>query len=338
MTSTPQLPPNSLTENPDAEPPRPAPTSFARRVIKWVLRIAITGAIFFLIFRKMDFSQLAAALRATSPLGYAASVAAFLFCFVIWAWRYGSLLGGFSHSLPFFWRLRVVLVGAAAAQALPSGLLGDVVRYRATRRKGIPGLPIALVLLVEKLLTLWGWCLVPLLAWPFLRDDSMLRGGIFFFTACAAAGVVAFAAWPHLAKIFARLLAGRAGLAAKFQQVSEAITRLRADGRLLAVATLQSILFDLFIVLSAWILGLAMGIHIHPAHYALLMAIVYITGTVPMTPFNLGVREGIFATYLAHLGLASGKELGLAYGVLYLGIMMSSIIPGAVIYLIKGEN
>jgi hypothetical protein len=318
-------------------PPQPA-ASLLGRLLRWTLRLALAAAIFWVIAARVDRTVFLAAFRRVSPAGFLAATLVYLTCFPVWAWRYGTLLGGYGLVSRPLWRLRAVLEGNAASVLLPSGLSGDVLRYLAARRLGLPRLPVALVLLMEKLLTLWAWCLLPLLVAGFCWRDALVRSSGLFFLALSAAGALAFLGWPLLTRLIRRLLATArlAGLRDKFEQVGAAVVHLREQRRRLLAVLLQSLLFGGLISAAAWLFGLCLGLHVHPVHYVLMIALVYVANTIPLTPGGIGVREGIFVAYLGHLGLS--RELGLAYGVLILGAILAGVAVGGVLIAIGGEK
>ena len=94
-----------------------------------------------------------------------------------------------------------------------------------------------------------------------------------------------------------------------------------------------SLVFNLMLILTNYLLGLAVGIDLSLWYYFLFVPIISASLMVPSIG-GLGVREAAYVVLFAQVGVAHTQ--GLALAVAYLATMLLPALIGAIIYIVEG--
>lgn len=297
--------------------PAPTPVGRKRRVAPMtVVRIAVTIAAFGLIARKVGVHAVLHALAVANPKWLAAGygVAVVTIALTVWQWHGLARANGLPRS--YGRCLHLELGGDVFDAALPSSIGGDFVRATSLAA-GSPAerVPAAASVVLRRLcnfpamVVLTALGLVGTLSLGYaarIRPFSLavLAGGFVLVLVMLSPAMGLLGRWGLLSRgpgvVVAKLLA--------------ALHEFRGQRSYLAAATLRGLLFWVVVVASQSMFIRALGIHI-PLTYSTL--VITTTTAVTMLPISLGgygLREGVFATFLAAGGHATGGQ-GAAVGV-----------------------
>jgi uncharacterized membrane protein YbhN (UPF0104 family) len=86
-------------------------------------------------------------------------------------------------------------------------------------------------------------------------------------------------------------------------------------------------------VLSSWMAGRSVGVHLSPRPYNVMGPLLFLVILVPFTINSLAVREAFFVSFLTQLGVE--KEVALATGFLFFVVTIALALPGAVILAVE---
>ena len=302
---------------PRARPaPALAPVARKRRIAPMTaVRIGVTIAAFGLIARKVGVHAVAHALAAANPKWLAAGygVAVVTILLTVWQWHGLARANGLPRS--YGRCLHLELGGDVFDAALPSSIGGDFVR--ATSLAAVPAerVPAAASVVLRRLCNFPGMIvltalgLVATLSLGYanrIRPFSLavLAGGFVLVVLTLSPAMGVLGRWGLLKRgpgvIVAKLLG--------------ALHEFRGQRSYLLQATLRGLLFWMVVVASQSLFIRAIGIHVPLAYSAL---VITTTTAVTMLPISLGgygLREGVFATFLAAGGHATGGQ-GAAVGV-----------------------
>jgi hypothetical protein len=281
-----------------------------------VLRVAVTIAAFGLIARKVGVHAVLHALAGADPRWLAAGYGAAVVSILLTVWQWHGLANANGLARRYGRCLHLELGGDVFDAALPSSIGGDFVRATSLAA-GSPAerVPAAASVVLRRLcnfpamVVLTALGLVGTLSLGYaarIRPFSLavLAGGFVLVLVMLSPAMGLLGRWGLLSRgpgvVVAKLLA--------------ALHEFRGQRSYLAAATLRGLLFWVVVVASQSMFIRALGIHI-PLTYSTL--VITTTTAVTMLPISLGgygLREGVFATFLAAGGHATGGQ-GAAVGV-----------------------
>ncbi len=283
-----------------------------RTVFSFLIRLGVTAAAFWWIFRGVDFVSLKQTILGANHAWFGFALALFFLAQFACIWRWHLLVPAHpSLTLPFL--TNSFLVGNFFSSFLPTTVGGDVVRsYDLIKATGQWKEPLASVLL-DRLIGLAAMVVMASAAWavfPPARTDPVLRFG--FLLVCG----VLFAALAVLGsrrvlratlKPFKKIGLGQLETHAK--QFQESLLSYRHRLKVVLSALGISIVIQ---VLSIGIFAaIAQGIY-SPIPLLFLVLIVPILFTVSQLPISLngwGVREGATILFLARIGVEAHQAL-----------------------------
>ena len=281
-----------------------------------VLRVAVPIAAFGLIARKVGVHAVLHALAGADPRWLAAGYGAAVVSILLTVWQWHGLANANGLARRYGRCLHLELGGDVFDAALPSSIGGDFVRATSLAA-GSPAerVPAAASVVLRRLcnfpamVVLTALGLVGTLSLGYaarIRPFSLavLAGGFVLVLVMLSPAMGLLGRWGLLSRgpgvVVAKLLA--------------ALHEFRGQRSYLAAATLRGLLFWVVVVASQSMFIRALGIHI-PLTYSTL--VITTTTAVTMLPISLGgygLREGVFATFLAAGGHATGGQ-GAAVGV-----------------------
>jgi uncharacterized membrane protein YbhN (UPF0104 family) len=280
-----------------------------------VLRIAVTIGAFGLIARKVGVHAVLHALAAANPRLLAAGygVAVITIALTVWQWHGLACANGLPRR--YGRCLHLELGGDVFDAALPSSIGGDFVR--ATSLADIPAerVPAAASVVLRRLCNFPGMIVITaigLAATLSLGYANRIRP--FSLAVLAGGFVLVVLTLSPVMGVLGRWGLLKRGPGVAVAKLLGALHEFRGQRSYLLQATVRGLLFWSVVVVSQSMFIAAVGIHI-PLSYSAL--VITTTTAVTMLPISLGgygLREGVFATFLAAGGHATGGQ-GAAVGV-----------------------
>ena len=280
-----------------------------------LLRIAVTAGAFVLIARKIGVHAVLHALAAANPRWLAAGYGAAMISILLTVWQWHGLANANGLPRRYGRCLHLELGGDVFDAALPSSIGGDFIR--ATSLAGSPAerVPAAASVVLRRLCNFPGMIVLTALGLlgtlslgyaTHIRPFSLavLAGGFVLVVLTLSPAMGILGRWGLLKR-------GPGVLVAK---LLGALHEFRGQRSYLLQATVRGLLFWVVVVASQSMFIRAVGIRVPLAYSAL---VITTTTAVTMLPISLGgygLREGVFATFLAAGGHATGGQ-GAAVGV-----------------------
>ena len=293
-----------------------------RKPLSFLLKLAVSAGLLFYLFRRTDLGLLWQSLKGVNLFSFGTSVVVF-FLFQMAStlrWQKTCQALGFERAYPFF--LRVYFIGIYFNTFLPGLLGGDLVRVFYLVKEGASKTVASFSVLYDRGFGLLAAMFLLTLFLPWQGDllPPLAQRSLFYLT---AGGLVL-----SLALAFgARHLRERLGQ--ELFQTLTAVTLPPNFGRLFLLGLLVQVLFCLHFVF----LGESLGLDLPWPRYFLMVPLVGILASLPVSLGGFGVREGSLSYLLALLGYP--KELGIALGFLAYGAMLIGGVVGGVLYLGK---
>jgi len=302
-----------------------------RRLLLGAAKIVIAVVLLYLLLRGTQRSDFRDALRAIRWPWFA--LAAFLHFpgYLISAWRWRILLRAQGQQIPFWKLVESYIVATFFNYALLGTLGGDVIRLTDTGLGQKRGAQAASSILVERLTGFIAMVLlaaigVLLLALTGKTSSSMnaaVWGALVLF-ALFCAGLIVLT-HPQVARRLAVLadkfmpFAGRLG-----HKLADALAVFHADRRPVYANLAWALLLQVNVAAHYFCLGLAMGLPAvreaplqHAFNYMVLVPLITLILTIPITPGGAGVRELTLKELRRGLGIpatAAGVEQAYVLG------------------------
>lgn len=306
-----------------------------RSALIGVLKAAVTVVLFYLLFRKVDFHEFVATLRAADVglLSLAFLVLWFGHYICIFRWR---MLMRPVMAAPSASRLfGIYCIGLFFNLTFPTVVGGDVVKaYYAGRPSG-RFTPSFAATFLDRDAGMFAMMLIACTAVIIhpLRIPRLPVGFIIWsaFLAFTFINIAVFAPSLHrrLTSLLLRMRAGR--LAAKVDAISDVFQLIGRQKTVLAVSLAISFVNQVMVMAVTWIMALALGIRVPLLQFFVVVPVVTLIAMIPVSLNGMGLREYAFVTLL--VGLGADREASMALGILSSIFVFLSAVPGGIVYI-----
>jgi glycosyltransferase 2 family protein len=321
---------------------QPAGT-WPRTVLMAALKAAVSVALLWLLFSRVDLARLWSVARNASALWLVAALALYLSVVLISTWRWGLLLKAQGLEFTFGRLMSSFLVATFFNNFLPSNIGGDVIRIADTAPAAGSKTLATTVVLIDRGIGLLGLVLMAALGATAGGQFEGSPAGVGAGMLWAGFGLAAMIATPALLmpEAFVRMLqplriVHREWVDRRLDKLSVALGRFRESPAVLAGCFAGAVAVQGALV--AYYLAIAHSMQI-PIGFAELAVIVPITFIVQMLPVSLngfGVREATFGFYFSRLGLP--LESALLVSFMGAALIMLFSLSGGVAYLARRSH
>lgn len=309
--------------------------SKARHRITNLLKVAISLLGLLMIVLTQDMNEVFQLLRNMDWLPFLGALFLSIAGVPVRAFRWGSLVWALGVRVRWPRLVELYFVGSFFNMFLPTGLGGDAVKmYELSRaeHKAAPAISSVLVDRFLGLLVLFAMALVALLmGYELVPFEVWIVIVVVFFGSLIAVGLLLQRTW--IAAVGRRL--GVSRLLDRFQILRELYDSLYLYGTAaLLRAIAASIAFNLMLILTNYLLGLAVGLDVSLWYYFLFIPIISALLTVPSVG-GLGVREAGYVFLFSQIeGVDNSQAAALAFA--YLFTLVINGLVGGVLYLLQG--
>jgi len=325
----------TTTENPSG-------ATRGRTLVLPVLKAAVSVALLWILFSRVDAARLWSLARNASIPWLAGALSLYLAMVLASAWRWGLLLGAQGVHLPFTRLTSSFLVATFFNNFLPSNIGGDVVRIADTAPAAGSKTLATTVVLIDRGIGLLGLALVAALgatAGPRFGDTGALAPGILW----AGFGLAAVIATPAL--LVPRGLAWilqplrvlhPAWVDERIERLTGALARFREAPAALAGCFAGAVFVQAALVAFYLAIAYSLGIPIGFPELAVIVPLSFIVQMLPVSMNGFGVREATFGFYFSRLGLP--MEAGVLVSLMGAALMMVFSLSGAVCYVARRSS
>ena len=307
-----------------------------RKIFSVVIRLAVTGVAFWVIFRMVDITSLRRVLAAAQPGWILAGACLYTIaqfgCIARW-----KLLAPRHPSLTFFFLTRSFFVATFFNAFLPTTVGGDVARgYDLIKTTGQWQEPLASILMdrLSGMLTLAGFALCASIFFPPAREDPMLRLSLLGFClfVVAAFGILGSRRLLQASlRPFSRI--GLGTLESHAKQLQGVLLNYRHRPKVLAVAFLLSAGLQSGAVGMYAAVAHAVGAHVPLVSLFLIVPIVFAVSQLPLSLNGWGIREG--ATIFLFSRVGGGEVQALSISLICASIPLLAGAVGGTLFLLK---
>jgi uncharacterized protein (TIRG00374 family) len=321
------------------KPPAERPSA-VRSALLWILKIAVSAGLLYLLFQRIDVGNLWRLIRSASPLWVAVALGLYLVMLLVSTWRWRLLLRAQHVRLSFGTLTNSFLVAMFANNFLPSNIGGDVLRIRDTARPAGSKTLATAVVLFDRGLGVLGLAFVAACGSTLAARRSEAIGPLgptLLWSALLVVVVlvVLVLAVPHWLGILVRPLRvfHADWVDQRFATFTAALLRFReAPGAMVAGfgggIAVQAILVAYYAAVAA-----AIHLSVPIGHLAILVPVSFIVQMMPLSVNGLGVREATFGFYLSKIGVPLESAMALSF--IAAALVMVFSMSGAAAYLAR---
>lgn len=306
-----------------------------KNIAIFLLKALVTLACLWWLSRYFDFEQVRIALAGINPLLLVVAIALHFLSFVAGGVRWWLLFRHLNGSIAFRQLWPSYYLGVFYNNLLPSVYGGDLARTARLYAAGFGGSALVSSAFVDRVLGLVALVSMGVIALLFAPPEfeNHLALGIFGLSMLAILPVVAIAMLPRWTK---RLDAGFGSRWPRLHAVLSCFPRYRSAPGLVLTAFGLSVLNQLMVVLVLLLLAPGLGVHLPVFQFMVVLILVFLIASLPISLGGLGAREGAMMALLLPLGVDATSVLALSVG--YLLVLWSSTLPGAFMLMLREPN
>jgi len=274
-----------------------------KRYLTLLLKIAVSAALVYLVFRKVNWGMCGDQMAVAFRRGYGWLLAALAFVVMIFsttAVRWKTILAGHDVNIGFLEAFRLLLVGFFFAQFMPGGLAaGDVVRsyYIASRTdekklEAVASVVLDRVIGSLGLVTLMVVSLI--VAGEYLLRCLMLAG----IAAALGLGAILFFSKDFVTKLpFADWIYRHLPYRDSLARAYEAFRHYREHKAQLVFCWWQSVFIQFMLVVVAYCVGRSVGVSATPSQYLVWIPLVGAISSLPVSFGSIGTAEAAYRLF-----------------------------------------
>ena len=108
------------------------------------------------------------------------------------------------------------------------------------------------------------------------------------------------------------------------------------DRRMLIAASTVSLVFHFVQIAAQFLICRALDLHVPLTYICVFHPLVSTVSAIPISLSGLGIREKSYMYFLQHIGVS--PSTGLAYGALWLVVIVANSLIGGVVFLASGSR
>ena len=303
-----------------------------KTLLIFLLKAFVTAACLWWLSRYFDFEQVRAALAGINARLLIVAIALHFLSFVAGGVRWWLLFRHLHGAIAFRRVWPSYYLGVFFNNLLPSIFGGDLARTARLYASGLGGSALVSSAFVDRLLGLAAVVSMGLLALLFAPAgfESQLALGVFGLGMLTLVAMVIIAVLPRWAKL---LDAGYGSRWPRLHAVLSCFPRYRTAPGLMLKTFGLSVLNQLLVVLVLVMLAPGLGVHLPIFQFTVVLMLVFLVSSLPISLGGLGAREGAMMSLLLPLGVDAASVLALS--VAYLFVLWSCTLPGAFMLLLR---
>ncbi len=284
----------------------------SRRSSIWsyLLKLTVSGVLIWLLVRNRDLVGLAREMLAVEPMALLTAAGGLFALLLPQAFRWSAVLAAMGHRRGLRVSLPLTMIGLFFSQTLPTSIGGDGMRAWELHRDGIAMSTAVSSVLIDRAAGLLGICLLITATLPLLWDlvaNPAVRSGVVLLLAAGYAGIAIALLLDRLPENLRRFRLVR-GVAA----VSTSLRAVILEPRAALGAVGASILYQLGIVGTVFILARGIHIPVTPAACLVIVPVANLSALLPISISGWGVREGAFVAGFGLVGVAAADAIALS--------------------------
>ncbi len=314
-----------------------------------IVKITISLAILVFLIRKVDFNTLKHQFAVADKLLIFLALAIALAPVILSAARLRMVLKTQGIEINVWPAISLTFVGGFFSIFLLGSTGGDAAKFYYMLKR-VPGRKIILLfsVLMDRLIGIFvlvGFSVAAIyFERQFFLNDLRIRAISLALIASFIAGAASLGAGMFLP--VQRLTGWMSRLRIKDQIISQVAAlsdgfhQLRKNSRITLLIFAMTVLIHASTILSGYFLAMSLQLHISITQVAIILAVVLIVVSIPISIGGHGIREGMFILLFSAFGLTSGTTAGaagyetaLSYSIMFFALQCVWCLVGGIIYL-----
>ena len=303
-----------------------------RTAVIFALKTLLTTACLWWLTRYFDFQQIRAVLAGVNPFLVLFAVVLHLLSFLAGGVRWWLLFRHINGPIAFRRVWPSYYLGVFFNNVLPSAYGGDLARTARLYMSGFSGSALVGSTLADRLLGLaalmaMGGVALALTPPGPMNQLALMVCGIGLLIVVSAVMVAMLPNWARV------LDSGYGERWPRLHAVLACFPRFRTAPGLILKAFALSVLNQLLVVIALLVLAPKLGINISAVQLVVVLVLVFLVASLPISLGGLGPREGAMMGLLLPLGADAASVLALS--AVYLLVLWGSTLPGALMLLLR---
>ena len=303
-----------------------------------IFKIALTVILLLSVANLIEFNTL-------KSLIYKADIGSFLLAlvfhfiaFYIMSIRWWLILAAVGKRLDYRSIFGVYYFGLFCNNFLPTSMGGDVVRIATLRAKGLNTAALIFATVTDRTVGLVSILLMGVIGLNFSTSlHVVLDNHTIALINILSLTILSLGALTLNTYIREKLIGFAEKQLKSFTRINnmfvychESLISLK-NSTALYKAVLMSIVSQICIVVTYYLIGRSLGIEISFLEFALIVPVIFLVASLPISIGGLGVREGMLVILLNSIGVSTSNAVSLSF--LYLSILIIATLPGALFLL-----
>jgi len=302
-----------------------------KKQLFFLLKLILTTVLLLAVINYVDLTMVWERIRSVNPLWLLASLGClaigYIMCGIRWAW----IAKGLGIDVTTKQKIRLYFLGMFASLFLPSTIGGDVIRgvllAKGEGRKGI-GVAAGASVILDRVNGMYA--LLLLLTFSMLFFEWPVTWWVTWLSIVGAAWL-GMALYPWID----RHLVGR--LPEKLERLKALPLMERKFQKRWWQSLPVSFLFQVLIVQAHVFLGMAVGLEMNWFAFSIMVGLVALVATLPISLNGFGVREAGYVSFAVYFGASSDAATAMA--ALWIIVLALASLPGAwVLWRLGGLN
>lgn len=303
-----------------------------KHIYIFLMKALVTAACLWWLSRYFDFEQVRAALAAINPLLLIVAIALHFLSFMLGGVRWWLLFRHLNGAIAFRQLWPSYYLGVFYNNLLPSIYGGDLARTARLYAAGFGGSALVSSAFVDRVLGLAALLSMGGIAVLFAPAgfENHLALGVLGLSLLALVPMVVIAAVPQWTKL---LDSGFGSRWPRLHAVLSCFPRYRSAPGLMLIAFVLSVVNQLLVMLVILMLAPGFGVHLPVFQFMVVLILVFLVASLPISLGGLGAREGAMMALLLPLGVDAAPVLALSAA--YLLVLWCATLPGALMLLLR---
>lgn len=303
-----------------------------RKKVFFLIRILVTGAIFFALFKLVPYKKLILVYKDSKKIYLFLSFVVFLLCQVIGVFRWRFLLSSLGTKVSIKEAFCSSLCGLFLNLFFPSFVAGDVFKsFSISCRYGETG-KVASSVLMDRFSGSLALTLISLTA--FIAGRNVIHGEGVFIALLILCGVAGFTTLIIFSKTFflflIKVFKQGSSLKKKLVSFHDKLYFFKKNPKVFIKSLLFSFPIQILIVLGFFVASLAFNVKVGISYFLIVVPIISAIALIPITIAGAGTREASVIYFFSLVGIE--KSIGLGISLLNLIFLISMGIVGGIFY------
>ncbi len=302
-----------------------------------ILKIAVSGGLIWFLLSSIDIGAAKDRILDADPVMILCAGLVLFVQMGVGGARWWAVMRAIETPLPWLELTKLFWIGGFFSQALPSSVGGDPIRIYMAYKDGLPLSKAINGVMLERVVTIIGLTLLVIAVQPWFVPKLNEETQMLTLTVLAMLGI------GTIFGVIVLLYLDRLPEALSKFRIVRGMNALAADSRLLflrpkgvMLASIFGVLTHVNISLCVFFLAMSIDVDVTWLDCMVLMPLVILVTTLPISIAGWGVREGAMVTAFALVGVPREGALVLSLMLGILGIVL--MIPGGFLWLIRRKS